>query len=198
MNAVILLNHVCNSELIRKFASLLMPPSPVDVSCGWQDILKGVYYALVLALWNPEKISKLPVKTKATVDAPWLYLYVQPSLCQGHWCIRTPMATLGTSGLLVYTYSVGSFLLLFCFSTFRLARASRSRSKQQGRTSRFLFVFIVLIYITLGCRSPRPLANGCYGYRSRHIGGLHLPALSRPIDHLAQRSHHEQGGRATA
>ena len=46
MNAVILLNHVCNSELIRKFASLLMPPSLVDVSCGWQDILKGVYYAL--------------------------------------------------------------------------------------------------------------------------------------------------------
>ena len=46
MNAVILLNHVCNSELIRKFASLLTPPSLVDVSCGWQDILKGVYYAL--------------------------------------------------------------------------------------------------------------------------------------------------------
>ena len=51
------------------------------------------------------------VKNKAAVDAPWLYLYVQPSLCQGHWCTRTPMATLGIVGLLVYTYSVGLSLV---------------------------------------------------------------------------------------
>ena len=55
MNAVILLNHVCNSELIRKFASLPMPPSPVDVSCGRQDILKGVYYAW---FWQSEILRK--------------------------------------------------------------------------------------------------------------------------------------------
>ena len=53
----------------------------------------------------------MQVKNKAAVDAPWLYLYVQPSLCQGHWCIPTPMATLGTSGLLVCTYSVGLSLV---------------------------------------------------------------------------------------
>ena len=33
------------SEFNCNFASLLMPPSLVDVSCGRQDILKGVYYA---------------------------------------------------------------------------------------------------------------------------------------------------------
>ena len=42
-------------------------------------------------------------------------IYVQPSLCQGHWCTRTPMATLGTAGLLVYTYSVGLLLLFVSF-----------------------------------------------------------------------------------
>ena len=38
-------------------------------------------------------------------------IYVQPSLCQSHWCTPTPMATLGIVGLLVYTYSVGLLLL---------------------------------------------------------------------------------------
>ena len=63
----------------------------------------------------------MQVKNKAAVNAPWLYLYVQPSLCQGHWCTRTPMATLGTAWVLVYTYSVG-LLLLFVL----LAKASDS------------------------------------------------------------------------
>ena len=53
----------------------------------------------------------MQVKNKAAVDAPWLYLYVQPSLCQGHWCIRTPMATLGTAGLLVYRIQRGASLV---------------------------------------------------------------------------------------
>ena len=68
-------------------------------------------------------------------------IYVQPSLCQGHWCTRTPMATLGTAWVLVYTYSVG-LLLLFVL----LAKASDSLrvwSERQCRASRFLFVFIV-------------------------------------------------------
>ena len=55
---------------------------------------------------------KVQVKNKAAVNAPWLYLYVQPSLCQSHWCTPTPMATLGTVGLLVYTYSVGLSLVV--------------------------------------------------------------------------------------
>ena len=53
----------------------------------------------------------MQVKNKAAVNAPWLYLYVQPSLCHSHWCIFTPMATLGTSGLLVYKCSVGLSLV---------------------------------------------------------------------------------------
>ena len=52
------------------------------------------------------------VKNKAAVNAPWLYLYVQPSLCQGHWCIRTPMATLGISGLLAYHIWRGASLVV--------------------------------------------------------------------------------------
>ena len=103
----------------------------------------------------------------------------------------------GHSRVVSIYYSVG--LLSLLASTNRAIPTSlRTWSERQCRASRFLFVFIVLIYNTLGCRSPRPLANGCYGYRSRHIGGLYLPILSRPIDHPAQRPHHEQGGRATA
>lgn len=52
----------------------------------------------------------MQVKNKAAVNAPWL-CYTQPLLCQSHWCIRTPMATLGIVGLLVYTYSVGLSLV---------------------------------------------------------------------------------------
>ena len=45
---------------------------------GGADIWKGVYYALVLATWNPEKISKVQVKNKVAVDAPWLYYLYSP------------------------------------------------------------------------------------------------------------------------
>ena len=38
-------------------------------------------------------------------------IYVQPSLCQGHWCTRTPMATLGTAGLFVYRIQRGASLV---------------------------------------------------------------------------------------
>ena len=38
--------------------------------CG-TDIMKGVYYALVLTVRKPRKFSK-QVRNKATVDAPWV------------------------------------------------------------------------------------------------------------------------------
>jgi hypothetical protein len=61
--------------------------------CG-ADILKGVYYALVLTVRNPGKIS-MQVKNKAAVDAPWV-CYIQTRLIMpvSHWCILfAPMAT---------------------------------------------------------------------------------------------------------
>ena len=39
--------------------------------CG-TDIMKGVYYALVLTVRKPRKFSK-QVRNKTTVDAPWVY-----------------------------------------------------------------------------------------------------------------------------
>ena len=54
----------------------------------------------------------MQVKNKAAVNAPWLYLYVQPSLCHSHWCTPTPMATLGTSGVLVYPVQRGASLVV--------------------------------------------------------------------------------------
>ena len=81
---------------------------------GGQDILKGVYYALVLTFWNPRKISRYVSKTKVAVNAPWV-CYRQPSLCPtaigvslrqwffGYWgCIYTYRR--GASALLVSTH----------------------------------------------------------------------------------------------
>ena len=98
----------------------------------------------------------MQVKNKAAVNAPWLYLYVQPSLCQGHWCTPTPMATLSTVGLLVYTYSVGLSLVARFYRIRRFSGATERETSDSAGLHAFFFVFIVLIYNTLGCRSPRP------------------------------------------
>ena len=42
---------------------------------GGQDINKGVYYALILTLWNPEKISNCLSKTKQR-ECPVVCLYI--------------------------------------------------------------------------------------------------------------------------
>ena len=47
--------------------------------CG-ADILRGVYYALVLTPWNLA-VSNTNVKNKATVDAPWVCYIHTPPLC---------------------------------------------------------------------------------------------------------------------
>ena len=47
--------------------------------CG-TDIMKGVYYALVLTVRKPRKFS-MQVKNKATVDAPWVcYIHTRYAL----------------------------------------------------------------------------------------------------------------------
>ena len=154
MNAVILLNHVCNSELIRKFASLLTPPSLVDVSCGWQDILKGVYYAW---FWRSEILRKFQniLSKQSNGRCPLVVSYVQPSLCQGHWCTRTPMATLGTAGLLVYRIQRGASLVVrFICTGHSQEPQTMKRATVQGFTLSFC-LYITLVE-TRGCCSPRP------------------------------------------
>ena len=72
------------------------------------------------------------------VNAHRLYLYVQPSLCHSHWCTRTPMATLGIVGLLVYTYSVGFLLLLVPITRARGKAQERGASDSAGLHAFFL------------------------------------------------------------
>ena len=71
-------------------------------------------------------------------------IYVQPSLCHSHWCIPTPMATLGTAWVLVYTYSVGFRMLFVSQDRVFPGTSNHETSKQQCRASRFLFVFTLL------------------------------------------------------
>ena len=80
----------------------------------------------------------MQVKNKAAVNAPWLYLYVQPSLCHSHWCIPTPMATLGAVGLLVYTYSVGLLLLFVSLAKALPTAPNREASDSAGLHAFFL------------------------------------------------------------
>ena len=53
--------------------------------------MKGVYYALVLMVRNPRKISK-QIKNQATVDAPLVVLCTAGIVPDSHWCTPTPMA----------------------------------------------------------------------------------------------------------
>ena len=93
------------------------------------------------------------VRNKATVNAPWLW-YTQPSLCQGHWCTRTPMATLGTAGLLVYIQR--GALTLFVPTCRAIPGASERGASDSAGLHVFFCVFILPCLIIFGCCSPRP------------------------------------------
>ena len=134
--------------------SSLAPPSPEDVSCGRQDILKGVYYAW---FWRSEILEKFQnaSQKQGSSECPLVVSYVQPSLCQGHWCTRTPMATLGTSGLLVYRIWRGASLVArFDKQGHSYEPQNVERATVQGFT--LSFCLHVSNRKTHGCRSPRP------------------------------------------
>ena len=59
--------------------------------------MKGVYYALVLMVRNPRKISK-QIKNQAAVDVPLVVLCTACTMPDSHWCIRMPMVTVGRVG----------------------------------------------------------------------------------------------------
>ena len=78
---------------ILYFSRLFVPLSSSRADCtlygcGWaggQDIYKGVYYALVLTVRNPEKIScKSGTKQR---ECPVGMLYACLTLLYSHWCI---------------------------------------------------------------------------------------------------------------
>ena len=82
-------------------------------------------------------------------------IYVQPSLCQGHWCTRTPMATLGTAGVLVYRIWRGASLVARSDLQGNFQEPQNvERATVQGFTLSFC-LYITLVG-TRGCCSPRP------------------------------------------
>jgi len=86
-----------------------------------QDILKGVYYALVLTLEILRKFHFV-IQNKAAVNVPGYAIYI-PSMPYGHWCIHAPMATFGIVGC--YTYRCGASAL-FVSMTRAILRSLKS------------------------------------------------------------------------
>ena len=74
------------------FALSLTPPSPEDVSCGRQDILKGVYYAW---FWRLEILEKFQIvcQKQSNGECPLVVIYT----------------ALIVSRPLVYPYTNGNF-----------------------------------------------------------------------------------------
>ena len=88
---------ICEID-VNWFNFLIFAKSHADCALygrGWavgQDIYKGVYYALVLTFWNPEKISSASQR-QSNVNVPWV-CYMHASLCRTaigvslcHWCL---------------------------------------------------------------------------------------------------------------
>ena len=78
-----------------------------------QDIIKGVYYALVLTVRNPEKIS-CRSGTKQRECPSWVcYIYTCLTLPYSHWCILlSPVCRVWRCDGHIYTYRRGASALL--------------------------------------------------------------------------------------
>lgn len=99
---------------------------------------KGVYYALVLIPWNPEKISKKSIQNKSNVNAPWV-LYVNTHYASLPLAYSYAYGNIRHS-LGVYTYRRGA-LTLFVSIDRAILRSPKVWSEQQYRASRFFFYF---------------------------------------------------------
>ena len=87
----------------------------------------------VLKSWENFKLS---VKNKATWMPRGCVIYI-PQIPYSHWCIPTPLATIGIEDL--FTYRRGAYALLV--STDRaILRSLRTWSERQCRASRFFCV----------------------------------------------------------
>ena len=105
---------------------------------GWvgQDIMKGVYYALVLTVRNPEKISSAS-QEQSNGECPVGMLYVYLTLPYSHWCIPMPLRFVGIV-VVLYTYRRG---VRRC--SFRLARPFSGASNREASDSAGLHVFFM-------------------------------------------------------
>jgi hypothetical protein len=123
------------------------------------DIDKGVYYALVLTVRNPRKISNCKSKTKQRRCPLGMFIHAF-HLLYSHRCILTPMVPVLALGGVWYTYRRGASALLV--STDRaILRSLRSWSGRQCRASR-LFMPEKWICKTLVISSPIS-NNGRFG-----------------------------------
>lgn len=92
------------SSEIQKFSLALHRSTPMPPQRGRRgggaDILKGVYYALVLTFWNRRKIQKTS-QEQSNVNAPWVWSIHAPMMPYCHWCTLTPMANIGQRGFVI-------------------------------------------------------------------------------------------------
>ncbi len=72
-------------------------------------------------------------------------IYVQPSLCHSHWCTPTPMATLGTAGLLVYSIQRGASLVV---RFYRIRRFSGATEREASDSAGLHAFFLSLHYFS--------------------------------------------------
>lgn len=75
-----------------------------------QDIENGVYYAFVLTVRNPRKISNCLSKTKQR-ECPVGVLYTYLKIPHSHWYIPTPLAHKGIE-VVLYISAWGYALLV--------------------------------------------------------------------------------------
>ena len=73
--------------------------------------MKGVYYALVLMVRNPRKISK-QIKNQAAVDVPLVVLCTACTMPDSHWCTPTPMVMQVLSRCIAIPHLRGALTLL--------------------------------------------------------------------------------------
>lgn len=144
---MLLIENCRNTFIIHSFSLHLqrsLHRSPCGVGKREQDILEGVYYALVLTLEILRKFHFV-IQNKAAVNVPGYAIYI-PSMPYGHWCIHAPMATFGIVGCL--------YISVWGFGVVRFNDKGNSQepqewSERQCRASHFFYVFILIPSTTL-------------------------------------------------
>ena len=118
-----------------------------------QDIWKGVYYALVLTVRNPRKISNCLSKTKQR-GCPVGVLYTYPKY---RTAIGVSVPHMATIGMEVVLYISAWGLCVARFDRQGNAKASeREASDSAGLHAFFVSWSSIISYKPQGCRSPKP------------------------------------------
>ena len=111
-----MVNVSVKKTFTRSFAKFSQSPTPTVLSLiekngrMGQDIENGVYYAFVLTVRNPRKISNCLSKTKQR-ECPVGVLYTYLKMPHSHWYIPTPLAHKGIE-VVLYISAWGYALLV--------------------------------------------------------------------------------------